>query len=82
MNRQDKFHMGTWSDEPGAPIEKWECTKCGYVGHNANVIQMEATAGRYGPNGNGFNYWHFDISKENNCGGRMNPIAKATPAKK
>lgn len=54
----------------GKPIKEWRCTKCKAITQDIEHTRAEATAGHYGPNGNGFNYWC------ETCGGRMNPYRK------
>ncbi len=70
----DKFHL-----YGGVPITAWQCGKCKDITKNTNVIKMEPTLGTWGPNGNGWNYWHCEPHNpplEAACGGRMEPLTK------
>lgn len=62
-----KMKYDEWKFADKKPIKEWRCTKCPLVTQDRAHIRVEATAGFYGPNGNGFNYWC------ESCAGRMNP---------
>ena len=59
----DKLHL-----RGRKAIKRWNCTKCDKTTNNTNQVDMEPTLGTWGPNGNGWNYWHKD------CGGSFDPL--------
>lgn len=63
----DCFHL-----YGGIPIHEWHCSKCTRITSSEMEIEFEVTLGTWGPNGNGWNYWH------KLCGGRMNPKPKTS----
>lgn len=56
-------------DNRGQKVKGFKCTECGYTTKeamysdkaeeqgNMEAARAEGTLGRYGPNGNGYNYW-------------------------
>jgi len=57
---------------PKEPIAYWHCRKCNTKVRAREDVKITATLAKFGPNGNGWNYWHM-------CRNRLEPMREDGP---
>ena len=64
--------MNKYDFADGTPIAYWHCRKCNTEVRAREDVKITATLAKFGPNGNGWNYWHM-------CRNRLEPMREDGP---